>query len=44
MDPTFTDRTEFLINKVSPKLTKISRFDYVLFHAPTNHILIKRVI
>ncbi|APJ10376.1 signal peptidase [Bacillus safensis] len=44
MDPTFTDGTELLINKFSPKLTKISRFDYVLFHGPKNQILIKRVI
>ncbi|MFJ5963864.1 signal peptidase I [Bacillus sp. NPDC093026] len=44
MDPTFTDGTELLINKFSPKLTKINRFDYVLFQGPNNQIFIKRVI
>ncbi|MGE6630900.1 signal peptidase I [Bacillus sp. NPDC077027] len=44
MDPTFTDGTELLINKFSPKFTKIDRFDYVLFKGPNQQVFIKRVI
>ncbi|MDM5297434.1 signal peptidase I [Bacillus pumilus] len=44
MDPTFTDGTELLINKFSPKLSKINRFDYLLFQGPNHQIFIKRVI
>ncbi|MFS0656003.1 signal peptidase I [Bacillus sp. 179-C3.3 HS] len=44
MDPTFSDGTELLVNKFSPKLSNIHRFDYVLFHGPNQNILIKRVI